>query len=314
MRRGIKNNPVLVKAYNHCMAFAKAYLPKTRAKVAYRIAYGKKCNLDDPKTFSEKLLWLSLNTYRNNQVILKLCDKYLVREYVEEKLGHEYLNELYAVYKSLDEIKFDLLPNSFALKISQGCTTNIFCKDKKSFDRTAFDRTLEQWGKKQKLYDKIMADIGGISPKELKKYYICEKYIEEEGHSSPTDYKIYCFNGVPKAILVMSDRFTNISGALMTPDWKFLHALSETYHTPKEIYKEPASLERMVDAAKKLSEGFPFVRVDMYDVGGQAIFGEMTFFPNGCIHTEEAEIDGKTMGEILDISELVNKNNAVQST
>lgn len=313
LKEALKKIPLIKQAYGYCIAIAKAYMPKTRARIEYRVAYGKTCDFANPKTLSEKMLWLSLNTYRGNPLILKLCDKYLVREYVEEKIGHEYLNELYAVYEATDKIDFDQLPNSFALKVSQGCTTNIFCKDKKSYDRASFERTLASWGKNQKLYDKMMADIGGISLRELKKYYICEKYLEEEGQSSPTDYKIYCFQGVPRAILVIKDRFGNKTGAFMTPEWKFLHTLSGEYAMPKEEYPRPVSLGKMIDAAKKLSEGFPFVRVDMYDIGGKALFGEMTFFPNGCIHMQETEIDGKTMGELLDISELVKAKHAGQS-
>ena len=305
MKRLLKKIPFVKSSYDWLVAFSKAYMPKSRAKIAYRIAYGKKCNLQNPQTLSEKLLWLSLNTYRNNPVVLSLCDKYEVREYVKEKIGESYLNELYRVYYSIDDIHFEELPNSFALKVSQGCTTNIFCEDKDKYSKAEFDKTLDEWRSDQRLYDKMMADIGGVPVKELKKYYVCEKYLKEEGRKSPTDYKIYCFNGVPKAILVISDRFEHKTGLFMTPDWTFLSELSGHYKSPAKVYDRPESLESMLYAARTLSEGFPFVRVDMYDINGKAVFGEMTFFPNGCIHLQETNIDGKTMGQLLDISELI---------
>lgn len=300
-----KGFPFVIRGYGRCCAFLKAYFPTLAAKVAYRVAYGKKCNLKDPKTFSEKLLWLSLNTYKNNPLILDLCDKYLVRDYISDMVGSGYLNEMYAVYDSLSDLRLDVLPNTFALKVSQGCATNLFCEDKNQFSSSLFEKTIMSWSKKQKLYDKAMANIGGISVKQLKKYYLCEKLLKEPGKTSPTDYKIYCFNGVPKAILVIEDRFGDKTGIFMTPEWTFLSELSKEYKKPVITHQKPESLEQMITVAKKLSADFPFVRVDMYDIDGKAIFGELTFFPNGCIHAQETLVDGKTMGELLDISQLI---------
>lgn len=307
MKQIIKIIPGARKTYNWANAFAKAYLPTIRAKIAYRVAYGKRCDLKNPSTFCEKLLWLSLNTYRNNMQVLNLCDKYLVRSYVEKKIGKEYLNELYAVYDNLNQIQYDNLPNSFVLKVSQGCTTNIFCKDKSIYNRNLFEETVKGWAKNQKLYDKMMADIGGVRIKDYKKYYVCEKYLCEEGKSSPTDYKFYCFHGEPKAVLVVSDRFGDETGLFLTPEWEILQEQTGAFRKPEVLYAKPQSLQEMLVVARVLSAGFPFVRVDLYDINGKVIFGEMTFFPNGCIRPVEAEIEGKPMGELLDITEYIKR-------
>jgi hypothetical protein len=37
----------------------------------------------------------------------------------------------------------------------------------------------------------------------------------------------------------------------------------------------------MIKYASKLSDGFPFVRIDFYDVNGFCYFGEMTLTPHG---------------------------------
>lgn len=292
--------------YNKLISFMQTYMPKTRAKIEYYIAYHKKINLKNPQTFSEKLIWLSLHTYKNNPTVLNLCDKYLVREFVAKKVGNEILNELYYVWDDISKINYRDLPYSFALKVSQGCTTNLLCRDKSKLAETDFYQTINAWNKKQHIYDKMMANVGGIKVSELKKYYICEKYLFQDGQTTPIDYKIYCFNGIPKAILVISNRFENKTGLFMTPDWKVLSELSGHYSKPIKVYSRPESLSTMLDVAKKLSKGFPFVRVDMYDVQGKAIFGEMTFFPNGCINLQETSIDGKTMGELLDLAEVMN--------
>lgn len=302
MIASLKENKIIKKTYTKFQEFTKAYFPVTRAKLAYYISYGEKCNLEHPKTFSEKLLWLSLNTYRNNPVILQLSDKYLVRDYVKEKVGEDILNELYCVWEATDDINIKDLPNSFALKVSQGCKTNIFCSNKEKLDLEHLKDTLEEWDSGQYLYDKMMADIGGVQIKELKKYYICEKYLYQEGQEAPIDYKIYCFNGEPKAILVIGDRFSEKKGVFMTPNWEFLAKLKGKYKVPEKMFDKPNSLNKMIDIAKKLSAPFPFVRVDLYDIDGKPVFGELTFFPNGCINMQETHVDSISMGEHLDIS------------
>jgi len=47
----------------------------------------------------------------------RCSDKYTVREYVKSKGYGMYLNELYAVYDSADDIDFDRLPDSFAWNV-----------------------------------------------------------------------------------------------------------------------------------------------------------------------------------------------------
>lgn len=299
--KAIKKSDFIGKTYAKIRLFSKAYFPVLHAKLAYRLAYGKRCNLEKPSTFSEKLLWLSLNTYRNNLLVMELCDKYLVRKYVTSHASAKYLNDVIRVYNNIDEIKYDELPDQFALKISQGCATNIFCESKKVFSKHEFDKIMKEWSKGQFLYNKVMANVGGIPVCKLKKYYICEKYLKETGKKSPTDYKFYCFGGEPKAILVISDRFEEKKGIFMSTNWEILGELSDAYKKPSTLYTRPESLDEMINVARLLSKDFPFVRVDLYDLAGEVIFGEMTFFPNGCIHPQETIIDGKTMGELLEL-------------
>lgn len=302
----LKKSTVIRKTYSKFISYYRAYSPRASAKLRYYIAYGEKIDLVNPKTFSEKLLWLSLNTYRSNIQIFELSDKYLVREYIKEKAGEDILNELYYVWESIDEIKLGNLPESFVLKLSQGCTTNILCKNKEDFNQGQLDSVLREWKSGQYLYDKQMADVGGLQVNDLKKYYICEKYLYQEGENSPIDYKFYCFNGEPKAILVIGDRYNDKTGIFMTPEWDVLSELKGGYKTPEKLFSKPKSLGMMIEIARKLSADFPFVRVDLYDISGKTIFGEMTFFPAGCIHMQETEINGISMGELLDISKEMN--------
>jgi len=195
------------------------------------------------------------------------------------------------------------LPESFVLKASQGCQTNLFWSNKKSLDQEEMESLVLAWKSKQFFYDKMMSRIGGVPVKNLRKYYICEKFLSQKGEKFPIDYKIYCFNGKPKAILVIGGRFSEKAGVFMTTEWTYLSALNNNYSTPDKMFDKPISLSKMIEISKKLSGPFPFVRIDLYEIDGEPIFGEMTFFPNGCINMQETNVDGISMGDLLDISE-----------
>jgi hypothetical protein len=69
--------------------------------------------------------------------------------------------------------------------------------------------------------------------------------------------------------------------------------------------KKPEQLEEMLYIAKKLSEDFPFVRIDLYVVDEHIYFGEMTFFHlGGYFQCTPYDWDLK-LGEMLDMSELL---------
>ena len=88
------------------------------ARFAFRNRFGKPLNLESPKSFNEKIQWIKL--YDRNPLMKLYADKYEVRKIVEDKVGSTTLNELYGVFKSVEEIDFDSLPQSFVLKVTHG--------------------------------------------------------------------------------------------------------------------------------------------------------------------------------------------------
>jgi len=56
----------------------------------------------------------------------------------------------------------------------------------------------------------------------------------------------------------------------------------------------------MINLAETLSEGMPFVRVDLYLIQGEIIFGEMTFSPSAGFFEIDYPLD-KEMGTWLQI-------------
>ena len=271
--------------------------PTLHAYVVYFFKYKKPLHLNPPKTFSEKVIWLKLKDYNSNPLVKQCADKYAVRGYVEEKGLKSLLNDLIGVYDSPEEIKWDELPDRFAIKLNTGCGCNYICKDKSAQDeRQVYDK-LHSWMKTNHWIG--YAEMQYKTEKKL----LVEKYLSDSSGNPPVDYKVYCFNGKPVLVFYLCGRFSGeMHGGFFDPDWNYLGIGREAYIKPlteDEIPKRPRSLETMFDAAKKLSQPFPFVRIDFYDVDGRAMFGEMTFTPRGGFEVSECDINGKTMAELL---------------
>lgn len=66
-------------------------------------------------------------------------------------------------------------------------------------------------------------------------------------------------------------------------DWNHLKNvdIQSKYQILGDGINKPTSFNRMIEICKKLSEGIPFVRIDLYEIDGMPLFGEMTFTPAG---------------------------------
>ncbi len=130
--------------------------PKLETKINYYISFRKKLNLKNPRTINEKLLWLKLNSYNNNELVTMCADKYKVRDYVKN-LKMVKTAKLYGVYNSAEEINVGELPSSFVIKCNHGCGYNIIVSDKSKFDFNESKKKLNKWMKTD--FWKIAAEI-----------------------------------------------------------------------------------------------------------------------------------------------------------
>ena len=257
---------------------------------------GYSFDVNNPKTFNEKIQWLKL-FYRNNTVT-KCADKYEVRSYIERKIGTEYLIDLVGkgIYSSVEELDFHSLPDRFVLKTTDGWKTNIICTDKDKLDIEETKRQLESWLCKGNSHYYIHFEW---AYKNIKPRIICEDLIEQEG--GLVDYKLWCFNGKVQVIQVCSDRgIDEQKNDYFDTDWQRLDFKRKSPNSNKSI-APPGSLKLMIDISEKLSAEFPFVRIDLYEIDEKIRFGEMTFYPaNGISPFEPPEWDEK-FGEMLQL-------------
>lgn len=254
--------------------------PKLNTKVTYKAKFGKKLDLGNPKTLNEKILWLKFNDYWENPLIKQCADKYRVREYVESIGCGEILNELIATYESVDELDINKLPQSFALKLNVGCGYNIIVPDKNKLDIEDAKAKLRKWMK-----TKYYLGYSEMQYKGVKPIILVERYLKPQSGVLPEDYKFYAFDGDVPYVMVCTDR---TDGGRHAKYWYYnknweMQMMSEDalkYGTGASIPK-PEGIDEAFEYARKLSKGFPFVRVDLYLVDGRVYFGELTFTPGG---------------------------------
>lgn len=252
---------------------------KVMIKLQYWIKTGRKLELKNPKRFSEKLQWYKL--YYKNPVMIQCVDKYDVREYVKSKGLKEILIPCLGVYDSVEDIKWDELPNQFVLKdtLGGGGIYVIIVKDKTNTDLGEIKRKLAEWTS----VNSQVRDGGREWPYYSGKKHriIIEKYIEsDEAKGGLIDYKFFCFDGKPEWIYVLADRDLGNGVGLGVFDENFVKkAVTRNDEKPllRDIEK-PKSFEQMKRIAHQLSKDFPEARIDLYDVNGEVKFGEITFF------------------------------------
>jgi hypothetical protein len=277
--------------------FYKIIPDRPYLKICYRAYTGLKLNLDNPRSFNEKMQWLKLNDKKD--WYWKIADKVEVREYVKDLIGEQYLIPKIAVYTSVDEIEFDRLPKQFVLKCTHDSGTTVVCSDKSTLDIDEAKGFLRKRMNQNYYYLHREFPYKNIRPR-----IVCEAFLTPDGNSTPHDIKIFCFHGVPKLIQVDTDRFTGHLRYTKYPDWT-----AAPFHIDRKYLKpdmpgveRPANLDEMLDVSVKLSKEFKFIRVDLYSVNNKVYFGELSFYQGtgyDPIYPHEYNI---VMGDWLDLS------------
>lgn len=252
-------------------------------KMMYFARTQKILHLKKPRTFGDKQQWLKI--YYRKSVMTTMVDKFAVKKYVANIIGDQYVIPTLGVWDKPDEIDWASLPNQFVIKTTHGGGGEdvIICKDKDRINRNDII---------QKLYKSMKHDIY--------KYYrewpyknvvpriIVEKYMNEDEAGSIEggekdgliDYKFFCFNGKPSYCQVIRGRHTKMTIDFYDMEWNH-----QPFHEPKKYpfsqksIASPKCLIKMIELSRKLSDGFPFLRVDFYEINMKVYFGELTFFP-----------------------------------
>lgn len=246
-------------------------------RVQYRIKLGRWPNLKHPSRYTEKLQLYKMK-YRN-PLMYQCVDKYEVHNYVEGKGLGNILNQIYGIFDKAGDIDFTKLPNKFVAK-----TTGGGGGENVEVVRDASKIDFEELRKKLNLWQQ---DLGASYGREWaydgikKNRILIEQLLEDDRNDdgSIDDYKMMCFNGKFKSLWIDKGRYSNHHRGFWDENLRFLKDVYSDHDTFKEPPLLPDNIGEMVKIAEKLSEDFPYARVDLYNIKGRIVFGEITFYP-----------------------------------
>lgn len=261
----------------------------------YKKQTGYNLDLSNPQTYTEKMQYSKL--YKNDDPLKTLLtDKLLVRDWVADKIGDEFLIPLLGAWDNYKEIDFDVLPDQFVLKTNHSSGWNLIVKDKNDINHFKEKIRFTRWINKEFAYiNDLQLHYKDIEPK-----IIAEKYMEDS-NGKLNDFKFLCFDGNVYYCWVDVGRHERHYRNVYNLDWELQPWTQHTYGNAPYSIEKPKNFERMVEIAKKLAEGFSHVRVDLYNVDGNIYFGEMTFTNSGGYELIYPEEYNYKLGELWNV-------------
>lgn len=268
-------------------------------KMQFRNVFGYELNLENPKTYNEKLQWLKL--YDRRPEYTMMVDKYKVKEYVASLIGEDHIIKTLGIWTRFADIDFDKLPNQFVLKCTHDSGGLVICTDKEKLDIAAAKRKIEK-----SLANDYYMQNREWPYKNVKRRIIAEEYMVDESGYELKDYKFFAFDGTVQAMFIASDRMSKKEETKFDFfDMEFNHLPFTNGHpNSQHPIKKPNSFEEMKHYAEVLSKGIPEARIDFYDINGQVYFGEITLFHwSGFERFEPQEWDRK-FGDWIRLPEM----------
>lgn len=269
---------------------------ETYLKIAYKLSIGRKLDLKNPRTYTEKLQWLKLHDRKN--IYTTMVDKYDVKKYVSDIIGDEYIIPTLGIWNNFEEIDFDKLPDKFVLKCTHDSGGIIICENKYLLDKKKVKNKIEKCMNKEYFWQGREWPYKNVKPR-----IIAEKYMVDKKTRELRDYKFFCFNGKPNMVFVASDRQNKSEDTkfdFFDMDYRNLHIRNGHNNADVEPEK-PKNFNKMKELAAKLSKGIPQLRVDFYEVNEKIYFGELTFFHHSGFVPFEPEKWDYLLGELTDV-------------
>lgn len=257
--------------------------PKKAVEMKWNRFYRERFPWNNPRTLNEKVTWMSVMTDTSKWT--EYSDKYEVRKYIESLGLKDILTECYGVWDRAADIDFDNLPDKFVLKCTHDCGSTVIIRDKSKMNKKEVIDFLQRhldvrYGLKWCEFHYM-----AIKPRVMAESLIEMDNTDEFSSETTVDHKIRCLDGKAQYDFVCYDRnLESGSGGRKTVydlydihNWQPMHQyLADEGVTYRKVPR-PENLEQMIEIAEKISQGFPQVRVDLYNVQGKIYFGEMTF-------------------------------------
>lgn len=267
-------------------------------KNIYELRMGRSIDIDNPRSYNEKLQWLKLYNRRPEQHLR--VDKLAVKDIVAREIGSEYVIPTLGSWERAADIDFDSLPQRFVLKTNQGWGGKgvIVCRDKAALDRRKAVKLMDKW-----LHKSNFPTLREWPYKDIRPRVMAEELLEEEGSDSLTDYKFFCFNGRAEYVMLCKGRMPGRKKPryyYFDREWRFHPFNKVDSELPADFtLPKPERFEEMLAIADRLCRDEIHVRVDLYYVNGRIYFGEITYFNSSGYDTDISESTNIHFGELI---------------
>jgi len=274
-----------------------ALFNKLIVSIKFRLRQGYWIDFSNLLSLNEKAQWIKL--FDRNDLYTTVADKYAVREFVKSRIGEKHLIPLITYGEDVDNLINNLPENTpYIIKTNHDCSGGLILRniaepllDVKSHGsyRIAPSEFLNVTEYNKKYINKFLTDnlknnyfwsSREWQYKNIPGKYIVEKLLTDCNGNIPNDYKFHCIDGEVCFIYVSADREGKNYRKIYYPDWTeapftWTSKGKEGKFSGPQVPK-PDCLDRMLEIAKKLSDGFKYVRVDLYSCEDQIYFGELT--------------------------------------
>lgn len=250
--------------------FTRDNIYKKEIKKLWSLQKKKQLNLESPRTFDDKIQWLKI--YDSTPIKTILSDKYLVRDWITEKIGNNFLIPLIGTYNKFTEIDFDKLPSKFVIKCNHGNGYNIIVTDKDRLNLTEVKIKIDKWMTENYAFkSNLELQFRDIQPK-----IIIEKYINNK-NDELKNYELFCFKAKHK--LILKDKNSKLYYMINYYDLYYNKITSKfniDYYNLKTIINHKY-IEKIIELASILSVSFNFVKIDFYLINSKIYFNKLGF-------------------------------------
>lgn len=226
-------------------------------------------NFKQPRSLMEKIVWL----LQNDRTPLRatVADRCKVRDFVKQTAPDCKMPAHLWVGPEFTRAVWDSLPDKFVIKGNHGSQmSHIVDKAKDSFETVQAET--RQW-----LATNYEAFFGEWVYEHADRVLVVEEKLELN-NIIPPDWKFICGNG--RVLMVQLDigRFVNHVRNLYDRDFKLYEGATIAFPLGPKVDK-PQAWDKAVAIAEQLAKPFDLIRVDLYLIGDEVYFGELTNYP-----------------------------------
>ena len=244
--------------------------------IEYKNAVGRFPNYLQPASFTEKMQFRKL--FDRNPLFPVFCDKLAVRDYVARLCPGLKLPKLYWRGGDPANIPFDDLSPPYIIKPTHSSGQIYSVSAHEDVDKWAIIERCRSWLSGPH-YAKRKSQWGHL---QVRGQILVEEFLKgSENTPFPPDYKLFIPAGRVKFISYCAGRSEEFSVTYFDRDWTRLPLCSIRKSGPVPTLCEvprPKHLEDMISFAERLADGIDQLRVDLYEIGDDVVFGELTTY------------------------------------